>query len=55
MGTEIRVDVYDEDLTADDGAFACVHAPVTAAQLRSRDLSCAGALGEIDIVVVYVP
>ena len=54
-GTAVRLDVYDEDLTSDDGALACVFDPITAATLRSRSLSCSGALGELEAVIVYAP
>lgn len=54
-GGSLRLDVYDEDLTADDGAFACVQDPITAARLRSRDVGCTGALGTLEAVIVFVP
>lgn len=54
-GSDLRLDVFDEDIADDDGAFACVFEPISAARLRSRDLSCDGALGELTSVVVFVP
>ncbi|MCB9597536.1 MAG: hypothetical protein H6719_32760 [Sandaracinaceae bacterium] len=54
-GSGVRLDVFDEDLTTNDGAFACVHDPITAERLRSRDLSCSGALGSLSAVIVFVP
>jgi len=50
-GSTIRLDVFDEDISADDPAFACV-ATATGALLRSRDLSCEGVLGQMTAIIV---
>lgn len=42
-GSSLAVTAFDEDLTTDDLAFACVAGSVTAAQIRARDLSCTNA------------
>lgn len=54
-GSGLRLDVYDEDLADDDGAFACVHDPITADRLRTRNLTCTGALGEINAFIFAAP
>lgn len=41
-GNALRLDVWDEDVAADDFAFACQANPVTAALLRSRTFACSG-------------
>ena len=54
-GSTIRLDVFDEDLAADDGILACVVESITAAHLRSRNLSCMGDLGTLVSVIVPAP
>lgn len=46
-GSTIRVDLYDEDIAADDGIVACVLAPVTADHLHAAAFTCSGALGTV--------
>jgi hypothetical protein len=42
-GSSLVITALDEDVTTDDTAFICEVSPVSAGQLRSRSLSCAGA------------
>ena len=42
-GAELRIYVWDEDLTVADYAYDCGYAAVTAAALRVRTLSCASS------------
>lgn len=42
-GGELVLQAYDEDLTANDPAIACVADPLTAALLRSRLLACSAS------------
>lgn len=42
-GSVVRVDVFDEDIAADDLAWACQASSLTAGMLRSRGLTCASA------------
>lgn len=39
-GSNLRIDSFDEDVTVNDPAFACVLNPVDAAKLRARAISC---------------
>lgn len=41
-GGTLRIDVWDEDLTSNDYAFACQANPITAALLRTRSFACSG-------------
>jgi len=50
-GSSIEIAVFDQDVSADDGAFTCRFASVDSALLRGRDLSCSGALGELLAVI----
>lgn len=54
-GSGVHLDVWDEDVTTHDGAFACARDPIAAADLRSRSLSCAGDLGSIIAVIAFIP
>ncbi len=45
--SSIALNVYDEDLTAHDGAFSCSVEAVDATFLRGRVILCDGALGTI--------
>ncbi len=49
-GSQIEVNVLDEDVADDDGAFLCEWT-ATPEQLRSRVLACAGDLGSFIAVV----
>jgi len=40
-GNAFRIDVWDEDVTTNDFAFACQANPITAALLRTRSFGCA--------------
>lgn len=40
-GNAFRMDVWDEDVTTNDFAFACQANPITAALLRTRSFGCA--------------
>jgi len=51
-GSSVQLDVYDQDVSVHDGAFVCRFAPITAATLRSRSVSCSGALGRLVAVIV---
>ncbi len=42
-GGSLRIDAVDEDVTVDDPAVACQANPVTAAQLRTRTMSCSAS------------
>lgn len=42
-GTALRIDVWDEDISSNDFAFACQANPITAAILRSRTLACSAS------------
>jgi hypothetical protein len=46
-GGDLTIMVYDEDLTVDDPAYSCAADPLTADLLRSRQLSCNSARGQI--------
>lgn len=41
-GGSLRIDVFDEDITVDDGVLSCQETPITAQRLRTRVFSCAG-------------
>ena len=41
-GTTLRIDGLDEDLAADDPAWACQANPLTADFLRGRVITCDG-------------
>jgi hypothetical protein len=41
-GTVLLIEVFDEDLAADDGAWACQANPLQASMLRGRGVTCAG-------------
>lgn len=51
-GSSLRLEVYDEDLISDDGAFACNFQPISAVQLRSRQASCTGGVGTLRAVII---
>ena len=51
-GSSIRLDFYDEDIAAHDGAISCAVASVDAASLRGRNISCTSALGNVVAVIV---
>ncbi|MBL9016740.1 MAG: hypothetical protein JNL83_21310 [Myxococcales bacterium] len=40
-GATLRIDVWDEDVTTHDAAFACQANPITAQLLRTRTFACA--------------
>ncbi len=54
-GSEVQIDVFDEDVLDDDFAFGCVLRSATAAQLRARDLSCGNETGSMLAVIVPAP
>lgn len=39
-GTVVLIEVFDEDIAADDGAWACQANPLSASMLRSRGVTC---------------
>ena len=45
--TSLTINVYDDDVAADDAAFLCTWNPVTAATLTSGTVTCSGALGSL--------
>lgn len=54
-GSGLRLDVFDEDIAEDDGAFACVHDPITSDRLRTRSLTCTGTLGDLNAFIFAAP
>lgn len=48
-GSTVRVDVFDEDVAADDDIMACQAAPVTADQLHAGSATCSNAFGTVTI------
>lgn len=50
-GSSVGLTAYDEDVSVNDTAFSC-STSLTAAVLRSRDVSCSTSTGEIGAVIV---
>lgn len=50
-GATVRFDSFDEDVTVNDPAFACIANPITAALLRSRKLVCTSGANSMTIDV----
>ncbi|HVV81854.1 MAG TPA: C2 domain-containing protein [Kofleriaceae bacterium] len=42
-GSVVLIEVFDEDIAVDDGAWSCSANPLTADLLRDRTLTCAGS------------
>jgi hypothetical protein len=46
-GSTLRVDVYDQDVSANDGILSCSVAPLTADILHGGEVACMGSAGEL--------
>lgn len=49
-GSTLRVDLWDEDVSADDAILSCAASPLTADALHVGRIRCAGAAGEVTIL-----
>ncbi len=51
-GSDLSLNVYDDDLTAPDFATGCGAEPLTAAHIRDATLACNGSTGNISFIIV---
>lgn len=54
-GTDVLLEVWDEDVTIDDFAFRCSDDPITPTRLRSRALGCGDATSDLTAVILFAP
>ena len=54
-GNALWLEAWDEDVADNEEAFACGEAPISAALLRTRDLSCMTEIGSLTADIFFAP